>query len=122
MVCPRHHGKGMVVSGSTGIYTWALVWLKMQGVWWKLMSMAEELPSVPNRGSCTINRFSKFFFFDMCRGEMLRMGYSEWRYSFMVEYDNSLRIMIVGRDNGSDVGAKLFLFYPWWRLLVFWLK
>lgn len=36
----------------------------------------------------------------------------------MVEYDNSLRIMIVGRDNGSDVGTKIFLFYPWWRLLV----
>ena len=59
MVCSRHHGKEMFVSGSTNLHM-GIGLAKMQDVWWNLMSMADELPGMPNRGSCTINFSASF--------------------------------------------------------------
>lgn len=65
------------------------------------MSMAEELPGKAKQGSCTINYLSKVF--------STWPKWNAWNelfwvvILFMVEYDNSLRIMIVGKDNGLSV-------------------
>ena len=78
--------KGYVhVSGSTYLHL-CIGLARMQGVV-EIMSMADELPGNQTR-KLHHKIFSKFF--DMCRGKILRMDYSKWWYSFMVEYDSSL--------------------------------
>jgi hypothetical protein len=58
------------VSGSTFAYG-TLVWFFMSGMWWKRMSMADELPREPNMEVAPF--FSAGFFRHVPKMKILRM-------------------------------------------------
>ena len=101
--------KGCVyVSGSTYLHM-CIGLARMQGVWWRWCRWLMNF-QVNQTRKLHHKIFSKFF--DMCRGKILRMDYSKWWYSFMVEYDSSLfwELWLLVQTMVAGVAAKIFFY------------